>query len=135
MKAIKRIVEKIKQLDVEIEYEIWKAMRRFTLTTLGEAMTGEEIIQAFERLDMTLRPLAVFGHPDDIKAIKEAMPDIEKKFDLRPTECLEKGMLFTVNREEMDIFKTLEVEFEPPIEPCRERTPMPETYGWKGGKR
>lgn len=122
MKAIKRIVEKIKQLDAEIEYEIWKAMRHFILTTLGEPMTREEIIQAYERLDMVQRPLAIFGHPDDIKAIKEAMPDIEKKCVLRPTACLEKGTVYAMNREEVGkYYEILEVELEPPERRKNER--------------
>lgn len=61
-------------------------------------MTIGEIKQAIYKADLTLRPNILFVNPLDAKAIKNAIPDIDKIFALKESEFIEKGKVYLFDR-------------------------------------
>lgn len=65
-------------------------------------MTEDDILQAVHKLDLLKRPWIVFAHPNDAKAIKEALPRIEEEVVIEETESVEQGKAVAVKREEFE---------------------------------
>ena len=65
-------------------------------------MTIEEIKQALHKADLQLRPNIVFVNPSDAKAIKEALPEIEKTIVIQETETIESGKAIAIEREKLE---------------------------------
>lgn len=67
-------------------------------------MTIEEIKQALHKADLALRPNIVFVNPSDAKAIKEALPEIEKTIVIQETEAIESGKAIAIEREKLEVW-------------------------------
>jgi hypothetical protein len=65
-------------------------------------MTIDEIKQALHKADLILRPNIIFVNPSDAKAIKDAVPEIDKKIVLKETEFVEKGKAYVIDRRKWD---------------------------------
>lgn len=65
-------------------------------------MTIDEIKQAIHQADLALRPNIVFVNPSDGKAIKEALPEIEKTIVIQETEAIESGKAIVIEREKLE---------------------------------
>ena len=65
-------------------------------------MTIEEIKQALHKADLALRPNIVFVNPKDAKAIKEALPEIEKTIVIQETDAIESGKAIAIEREKLE---------------------------------
>ena len=67
-------------------------------------MTIEEIKRALHKADLALRPNIVFVNPSDAKAIKEALPEIEKTIVIQETEAIESGKAIAIEREKLEVW-------------------------------
>ena len=65
-------------------------------------MTIEEIKQALHKADLSLRPNIVFVNPSDAKAIREALPEIDKNIVIKETEFVEQGKAYVIDRRKWD---------------------------------
>ena len=65
-------------------------------------MTLEEIKRALHKADLALRPNVVFVNLSDAKAIKEALPEIEKTIVIQETEAIESGKAIAIEREKLE---------------------------------
>ena len=65
-------------------------------------MTIEEIKQALHKADLALRPYIVYVNPSDAKAIKEALPEIEKTIVIQETDAIESGKAIAIDREKLE---------------------------------
>lgn len=67
-------------------------------------MTIEEIKRALHKVDLALRPNIVFVNPLDAKAIKEALPEIEKTIVIQETDAIESGKAIAIKREKLEVW-------------------------------
>lgn len=66
-------------------------------------LTPEEIKEAFERYEDIMRPLILFGAPEDIKLVKEYCPEYSQYFTFKETDQLEPGKLICCKKEDLKI--------------------------------
>ena len=67
-------------------------------------MAPEQIKQELHKIDLALRPQAVFLHPDDYMEIMQAIPDIEEKVLVINTRAINKGYAIMMDRKCLEVF-------------------------------
>ena len=61
-------------------------------------MTFEELKQAIEEIDIKMRPVALYINPEDEKALREHIPDLEYRVLIVPTQFIDPGKALLINR-------------------------------------